>query len=70
VKYSPGWWKAHRLVDEVHELIANLRRDWFFKLTDAYDFIFLEDLNLRGIKREYAVDLQTSGMPCHKSLMT
>jgi putative transposase len=55
VKYSPGWWKAHRMLDKVHERITNLRRDWFFKLahklTDAYDFIFLEDLNLRGMKK-------------------
>ncbi len=35
--------------------IVNLRQDYFFKLshelTDKYDHIFLEDLNLKGMQK-------------------
>lgn len=44
-----------RRLAQAHLDIANRRRDWFFKLahdlTDRYDFIFLEDLNIQGMKK-------------------
>lgn len=46
--------KAVRQLARVHKRIANQRRDWHFKkakeLSDAYDFLFFEDLNLVGMK--------------------
>jgi putative transposase len=40
---------------KVHHQVANRRQDWFFKLahqlTDRYDVLFFENLNLRGMKR-------------------
>jgi putative transposase len=47
--------KARLNVVRIHQKIVNLRRDYFFKLahelTDSYDHIFLEDLNLKGMQR-------------------
>ena len=47
--------KARKHLVRVHEKIANRRRDWFWKLahrlTDQYDYLFFETLNLRGMKR-------------------
>ena len=46
--------KAKLALAKVYERITNLRRDWFFKLahdlTDRYDVIVLEDLNIAGMK--------------------
>lgn len=46
---------AKRRLAQAHIDIANQRKDWFFKLahelTDRYDFIFLEDLNIQGMKK-------------------
>ena len=47
--------KSKANVIRVHQKIVNLRRDYFFKLahelTTNYDYIFLEDLNLKGMHR-------------------
>jgi len=47
--------KAKRQLAIAHQQIANRRRDWFFKLandlTDEYDVLFFETLNLRGMQR-------------------
>ncbi len=47
--------KARLSVARIHQKIINLRRDYFFKLahelTDSYDYIFLEDLNLKAMQR-------------------
>ena len=44
-----------RQIASLHEHIASQRRDWFFKLahelTDKYDNLFFEDLNLKGMVR-------------------
>ena len=44
-----------RQIASLHERIANQRRDWFFKLahnlTDTYDVLIFETLNLKGMKR-------------------
>lgn len=46
---------ARLALARLHEQIANQRRDWFFKLahllTDKYDGLFFEDLNLNGMLR-------------------
>lgn len=47
--------KARLDVARIHRKIVNLRKDYFFKLaqelTDKYDYIFLEDLNIKGMQR-------------------
>jgi putative transposase len=47
--------KAKRHLAKVHLTVANRRHDWFFKLaqtlTDRYDVLFFETLNLRGMQR-------------------
>jgi putative transposase len=47
--------QAKRHLAQVHQHIADRRQDWFFKLahelTDRYDVLFFETLNLRGMKR-------------------
>jgi putative transposase len=39
----------------MHEKIVNRRRDWFWKLahqlTDRFDVLYFEDLNLKGMQR-------------------
>jgi putative transposase len=55
VKGSNHWHQAKRALAKAHMAIANKRRDWFFKLahrlTDEYDVLCFEDLNLRGMVR-------------------
>ena len=55
VKGSNHWHKAKRALAKAHMAIVNKRRDWFFKLahrlTDEYDVLCFEDLNLRGMVR-------------------
>ena len=47
--------RARLHLNRVYESISNQRRDWFWKLshtlTDKYDALFFEDLNLDGMKR-------------------
>lgn len=47
--------KAKRILAKVHKYIADKRLDWFFKLahelTDRYDYLFFETLNLKGMQR-------------------
>lgn len=47
--------KARLAVARIHQRVANLRHDYFFKLahklTDTYDYIFLEDLNIKAMQR-------------------
>lgn len=54
IKFSNGWKKARLVVGRIHERVVNKRRDWFFKLahalTDRYDFLFFEDLNMKGMQ--------------------
>lgn len=54
VKFSNGWKKARLVVSRIHERVVNKRRDWFFKLahtlTDRYDHLFFEDLNMKGMQ--------------------
>ena len=50
-----NWYKAKDHLNRVYENISNKRRDWFWKLahnlTDKYDVLIFEDLNLDGMKR-------------------
>lgn len=55
VKFSHNWRKAKLGVARVYATVVNRRRDWFFKLahrlTNAYDCLYFEDLNMRGMAR-------------------
>lgn len=52
---SNNWYRAKDHLSRVHELISDKRRDWFWKLahqlTNEYDTLIFEDLNLNGMKR-------------------
>lgn len=54
VKFSNGWKKAKAVVTRLYQRVVNKRRDWFFKLahelTDTYDHLFFEDLNMKGMQ--------------------
>ncbi len=54
VKLSSNWRKAKANVARIYQAVVNKRRDWFFKLahdlTDKYDQLFFEDLNMRGMQ--------------------
>jgi len=54
VKFSNGWKKARTVVTQIHQTVVNKRRDWFFKLahelTDQFDQLFFEDLNMKGMQ--------------------
>lgn len=49
--------QAKLALAKAHERIVNLRRDWFFKLahdlTDRFDVIVLEDLNIKAMQRRW-----------------
>ena len=53
-KGSRHWYAAQRRLARAHRRIAWTRRDWFFKtahdLCDAFDFIGIEDLSLKGMQ--------------------
>ncbi len=52
---SNNWYRALTHLHRVYEEISHKRRDWFWKLahqlTDEYDVLIFEDLNLEGMKR-------------------
>ena len=54
-KGSNNWHKAKDNLNRVFERISHKRRDWFWKLahelTNEYDVLIFEDLNLRGMKK-------------------
>jgi len=54
VKLSNNWRKAKANVARIYQTVVNKRRDWFFKLahdlTDKYDHLFFEDLNVKGMQ--------------------
>jgi putative transposase len=54
-KGSNNWCKAKDSLNRVYEDVSNKRKDWFWKLahklTDEYDVLIFEDLNLDGMKR-------------------
>lgn len=54
-KGSNNWHKAKDNLNRVYEDVSNKRKDWFWKLahrlTDEYDVLIFEDLNLDGMKR-------------------
>jgi putative transposase len=54
VKFSNGWKKARTIVTRIYQRVVNKRRDWLFKLahtlTDHYDHLFFEDLNMKGMQ--------------------
>lgn len=54
-KGSNNWYKAKDNLNRVYEFVSNKRKDWFWKLADKltneYDALIFEDLNLDGMKR-------------------
>ena len=54
-KGSNNWLRAKDNLNRVYEDVSNKRKDWFWKLahklTDEYDVLIFEDLNLDGMKR-------------------
>lgn len=52
---SSNWHSLKRQIAKLEEKIVNQRRDYFFKLahdlTDCFDHLFFETLNLNGMKR-------------------
>ena len=54
-KGSNNWYKAKNNLNRVYEDVSNKRKDWFWKLahklTNEYDVLIFEDLNLDGMKR-------------------
>lgn len=54
-KFSKGWYKAKKALARVYQTVVNKRRDWFFKLahllTDKYDLLYFEDLNMKGMSK-------------------
>ena len=55
IKGTKGREKARKHLVRQHEAIANRRRDWFWKtahkLTDQFDVLAFETLNLKGMQR-------------------
>lgn len=55
VRGSSRWHSLKYSLAKLDEKIANQRRDWFFKLandlTDRFDHLFFETLNLKGMQR-------------------
>ena len=54
-KGSKNWYKAKDHLNRVYEFVLSKRKDWFWKLanelTNQYDALIFEDLNLDGMKR-------------------
>ena len=54
-KHSKSREKARKNLVRVHEKVTNRRTDWFWKLahqlTDNYDYLYFETLNLKGMQR-------------------
>lgn len=52
---SNNWRKAQKKVGQLHEYVANVRKDWHRKLSHQIckdvGMIFVEDLNLIGLSR-------------------
>ncbi len=64
-KGSNNYHKACKAVYRLHRRVYNLRRDFFFKLshdlTDKYDYIFLEDLNIKAMQRLWGKKVSDTG---------
>ena len=54
-KSFTNWYQAKNHLNRVYEDICHRRKDWFWKLahdlTNKYDVLIFEDLNLNGMKR-------------------
>ena len=57
VRGSRNWREAKRKVARIQRRMADSRRDWFFKLahklTEAYDVLIFETLNIRATQRRW-----------------
>ncbi|MBT9173459.1 MAG: hypothetical protein DDT21_01860 [Syntrophomonadaceae bacterium] len=65
--------KAKLVLAKAHERIANLRRDWFFKLahdlTDKFDVIVLEDLNIKAMQRRWGRKVSDLGFAAFVNIL-
>lgn len=56
-KGSGHWKKIKYQLAKVYKKITNSRKDYFFKLskslTETYDYLFLEDLNMKGMQKRW-----------------
>lgn len=64
MKYgSNNYNKQKRKVAKIHEHIANQRKDWIHKLSttlaNTYDFICIEDINLRNMSKSFYLGKST-----------
>lgn len=54
-KDSAHYWAYRRQLNRVYAVLADKRRDWFYQtaheLCRAYDYLFIEDLNIRGMAK-------------------
>ena len=57
--------KARKKVFRLHKKVVNQRRDYFFKLahelTDKYQYIFIENLNMKAMQRMWGKKIQDLG---------
>ena len=55
VLHSNNWYKQHNKINKIHEKIKNQRKDYLHKLStnliNSYDYIALEDINLKNISQ-------------------
>ena len=53
--HSNNWYKQQRKINKIHEKIKNQRKDYLHKLStklvNSYDYIALEDINLKNISQ-------------------
>ncbi|MGL4882158.1 MAG: RNA-guided endonuclease InsQ/TnpB family protein, partial [Waterburya sp.] len=53
--------KARKNLVRVHEKVINCRTDWFWKLahklTDKFDYLFFETLNIKGMQRLWGLKI-------------
>ena len=64
-KGSKAWKRAKRHLARVHQRIANRRKDYHFKLahqlTDTYDTLVFETLNLKGMQKLWGKKISDLG---------
>ena len=65
MEYGSANYEKQRIkVARVHEKVANQRRDWLHKesakLADRYDYIFVEDINLRSMAQSLKLGKSTN----------
>ena len=72
-KGSNNWHKARLNLGRKYEAVANKRRDWFWllahKLTEKYDVLCFETLNLEAMKRLWGRKVSDLGFACFLEIL-